>query len=49
MTSYCSGEGLIGIFEYNRRLCSQGGLTGNDHGFEHSICACPGHATNERH
>lgn len=36
------------IFEYNQRLYSQGGLAGNDCGFEHSICACPGHAASER-
>ncbi len=37
------------IFEYNQRLYSQGGLAGNDHGFEHSICASRGHAANKRH
>ncbi len=37
------------IFEYNQRLYSQGGLARNDRGFEHSICACLGHAASERH
>ncbi len=32
-----------------QRLYSQGGLTGNDRGFEHSICACRGHAASVRH
>ncbi len=37
------------VFEYNRRSYSQGGLAGNDHGFEHSICASRGHAASKRH
>ncbi len=37
------------LFEYNRRLYSQGGLARNDRGFEHSICTCRGHAASKRH
>ncbi len=37
------------IFEYNRRLYSQGGLAGNDCGFEQSICASRGLAASKRH
>ncbi len=29
---------LLFFIEYNQRLYSLGGLAGNDHGFEHSIC-----------
>ncbi len=36
------------VIEYNRRLYSQGGLTRNDHGFEHSICASRGQAASKR-
>ncbi len=42
-------ESGVDIFEYNQRLYSLGGLTGNDRHFEHSICASRGHATSKRH
>ncbi len=37
------------VFEYNQRLFSLGGLTGNDRRFEHSICARRGLAASKRH
>ncbi len=34
---------MLFFYKYNRRLYSQGGLAGNDRGFEQSIFASQGH------
>ncbi len=49
MTYVYIQNGMSSIFEYNWRLYSQGGVAGNDCGFEQSICASRGQATSEQY